>query len=473
MRFSAKRLTIHCLFIALGLPVIGVSQTIAGLSQQIDSLLSSYQMHNPGVSLTISKHGQTIYHKHIGMANLEYGIPITDSTIFEAGSVSKQFTATAVLLLALEGKLNLDDSVKSYVPELPDYPQTITIRHLLNHTSGLKDWGALAGLGGWPRGTREYTNDLALGYISKQPTLNNVPGDEYIYSNSNYTLLTIITERVSGQKLTEFTKARFFEPLGMTNTSWRDDHQQVVKGRATGYSWSKSRFTTNMPFENTYGHASLLTTTKDLDRWNRSWKDTPSGNTELLKLRTETGILNAGTPITYASAVIVDDYLSHSRVYHTGSTAGYRALLTYYPAEDLSIAFLSNNENANVSDINKGLATIFFGREPADGIAENRKTDTATAQRLELPADIAGYYESTESGGAMQITISGDTVLATWKESSQRPLVLIQTGVDSFQVATQQAAFVFKRDDAGAVIGFFVSVPRARNVWFRRAIAED
>ncbi|MBK1441168.1 beta-lactamase family protein [Parapedobacter sp. ISTM3] len=455
-------------FISLALPVISHAQPATDFALRIDSLLSSYQAADPGLSLTISQGGQTIYHKHIGMANLEYGVPVTDSTIFEAGSVSKQFTATAILLLAQDGQLTLDDPARKYVPELPEYAHTITIRHLLNHTSGLKDWGALAGLGGWPRGSREYTNNLALGYIVKQPTLNNVPGDEYIYSNSNYTLLTIIAERVSGQKLPEFTQMRIFDHLGMRSTSWRDNHQRVVKGRATGYSRSQEGFATDMPFENTYGHAALLTTTKDLDKWNRSWRSTPLGAPNLLKLRTETGVLNDGTPITYASAVMVDEYLSHPRVYHTGSTAGYRALLTYYPTEDLSIALLSNNGSTNVGNINNGLAAIFFGNRRDTDIPTENNRDTAADQVLALPADIAGYYESPECGGAMQVITEGGSAQVIWKEGRQRPLQLKQTGANSFQAANQQSTLAFKRNDAGHVVGFYISVPRARNVWFGR-----
>lgn len=456
------------LFIVTGIGTIPLlqAQSFQDTIKQVDSLLLQYRADEPGASLTVSRKGQVIFQKHVGISNMEYNIPITDSTIFEAGSVSKQFTATAILLLVQDGKINLDDPVKKHIPELPDYPETITVRHLMNHTSGLKDWGSLAGLGGWPRGTREYTNDLALDYIIKQPTLNHVPGGEYIYSNSNYTLLTIIAERLSGQKLPDFTQERILGPLGMVNTSWRDDHKKVVKGRATGYSESKKGFETDMPFENTYGHAALLTTTKDLDTWNRSWANSPLGNDELLHLRTATGMLNDGTPITYASAVMVDSFLSHPRVYHTGSTAGYRALLTYYPNEDLSIAFLSNNSSTNVSDINKGLAAIFFGKDPRDTGNRALQTETAPTQNLKRSAGITGHYESTECGGAVQVLAEGDSVWLSMKHGRQ--LSLKQVGIDSFYVANRQTTYAFKRDESGQVIGLYASVPRARNVWFAR-----
>ena len=172
------------------------------------------------------------------MANLEYNVPLTKTSKIEAGSVSKQFTAAAILLLQQQGKLSLNDDVRKHVPEVQDYGMPITIRHLMDHTSGLKDWGSIAEITGWPRGTKTYSNDNALQIISQQKTLNNKPGDEYIYSNTNYTLLTIIVDRISGSDLPAFTKKYIFDPAGMKNTEWRDNYKKVVPNRAIAYSKS-------------------------------------------------------------------------------------------------------------------------------------------------------------------------------------------------------------------------------------------
>src|SRR5690606_6311013 len=177
---------------------------------------------------------------------------------------------------------NLDDPVQEYIPEFPRYDQPITVRQLMNHTSGLRDWGTLAALGGWPRTTRTYNNDMALDYILRQEGLNNPPGAAYLYSNSNYTMLTHIVERVSGMSLPEFTEKYIFRPLGMDNTSWRDNFKAVVAGRAIGYDRIQGSYYSNMPFENTYGHAALLTNVQDLDTWNKSWKASPLGSAHLL-----------------------------------------------------------------------------------------------------------------------------------------------------------------------------------------------
>src|SRR6188508_1646510 len=191
------------------------------------------------------------------MADLEHDVPNRPDTIFEAGSVSKQFTAAAVLLLARDGKLSLDDPVRKYVPELPDYGMPITIRQMLQHTSGLRDWGNVEDIAGWPRGTRVYTHAHVLDILGRQKHLNFTPGTRWSYSNSGYNLAAILVSRVSGDSLAEFSRKHIFEPLGMTRTSWRDDYSRIVKGRAVAYAESDGRYYADMPFENIYGNGGL------------------------------------------------------------------------------------------------------------------------------------------------------------------------------------------------------------------------
>ena len=222
----------------------------------------------PGCAVGIDRAGQPRYTRAFGEADLEYDIPNKPSTIFEAGSISKQFTAAATVLLALDGKLNLEDDVRKYVPELPRYERPITIRHLLNHTSGLRDWGEIAGLAGWPRETRVHTHDHVLDILSRQRALNYPPGDKYSYTNSGYNLLAIIVSRVSGQPFATFSRERLFTPLGLTSTQWRDDFRRVVKGRAQAYSRENGgQWELEMPFENVHGNGGLLTTVSDLLTW--------------------------------------------------------------------------------------------------------------------------------------------------------------------------------------------------------------
>jgi len=447
------------------LPFFGAAQTLQDTIRKIDALFENVNQRTPGVSVMVSRNGQTLYHKHKGMADLEHGSPITDSTRIEAGSVSKQFTATAVLMLVQEGKVGLDDDVRKYIPELPAYEKTITVRHLLNHTSGLKDWGVIASIGGWPRGTRMYTNDLALDYIIKQPTLNNIPGDEYIYSNSNYTLLTFIAERVSGQKLADFTRERIFKPLGMHATSWRTDFRKVVPHRAIGYSKSGDGYEMDMPFENTYGHAALLTTVADLDKWNTSWKNSAIGGEALLNLRTERGILNNGDTITYAGGVFVKAYNGHPLVTHTGATAGYRAVLSYFPETSLSIVYLSNDTSLPTTKTGNSIAALFFGEEKSAKKPQEEKKVDSYVLKEEALAEYQGRYISTACDGELQASVKNGSLLLLSKSNRNRRLK--PAAKDSFSQGTDNT-ILFERDKQGSITGFYISVPRARNVWFQR-----
>lgn len=449
-------------------PFLSGAQTLQDTLSKIDALFEDVSDHTPGVSVLVSRNGQVLYHKHKGLADMEHGVPINDSTRIEAGSVSKQFAATAVLMLVQEGKIGLDDDVRKYIPELPSYDRIITVRHLIHHTSGLKDWGVLASIGGWPRGTRVYTNELALAYIIKQPTLNNVPGDEYLYSNSNYTLLTFIAERVSKQKLADFTRERIFKPLGMHATSWRTDFQEIVPYRAVGYEKVKGKYQMAMPFENTYGHAALLTTVADLDKWNTSWRNSPLGGAGLLKLRMERGVLNNGDTIAYAGGVFVDKYNEHLIVSHTGATAGYRAVLYYFPKSDLSIVYLSNDASLPTSKTGNSIASFFLGEKIVPVKQEQLKGDPNSSYSIEKEAlfEYEGLYVSTDCDGTMTATVErGKNIILTAESNRKRRLT--PEARDIFSQGSDSNV-IFKRDSRGTITGFYISVPRARNVWFER-----
>lgn len=333
--------------------------------QRIDQLFSRWNNATPGVSVAIERNGKMIYQKAFGLADLEHATPNTTETIFEAGSVSKQFTAAAILLLATEGKLSLDDDVRKYVPELPVYDKTITIRHLMNHTSGLKDWGSVGALSGWPRTTRVYTLDLALQIICRQKSLNFSPGSEYSYSNSGYTLMVVIIERISKMSLAEFTRTRLFEPAGMKNTKWRDNFREVVPHRAVAYRRNSGVYEQEMPFEHIHGHGGLLTTTEDLIRWNHQLDKPTIGSADMVKLREQQGMLTNGQTISYAGGLFVTSHNGFREVSHTGATAAYRAYLGWFPEKKICIALLSNDGSFNPGGIGSQIADIFLGKAPS------------------------------------------------------------------------------------------------------------
>src|SRR5688572_6886976 len=202
------------------------AKVIAGAERGFEKAAKTNIVPAPGCAVGVSLNGQSVFEKAFGLAEMEHNIPNTPQTIFESGSVAKQFTAAALVLLQQDGKLSLDDPVRKYIPELPEYDKPITIRHLLNHTAGLRDWGSVMALTGAGRGDRVITQDIAFDVITRQKALDFTPGAEYSYSNSGYQLAAIIVERVSKQKFGDFVNERLFKPLGMKNSSWRDDYRR-------------------------------------------------------------------------------------------------------------------------------------------------------------------------------------------------------------------------------------------------------
>ncbi|MYE35448.1 MAG: beta-lactamase family protein [Gemmatimonadales bacterium] len=202
----------------------------------LDAVFADYSASDgPGCAFAVSRDGQQVMARAYGMANLEWDLPNTPETVFEPGSVSKQFTAAATILLALDGRIDLDDDIREYFPEMPDYGEPITVRMLIHHTSGLRDWGSVAGIHGWARTTRIHTHKHALDIASRQRALNYEPGRYYSYTNTGYNLQAMLVERVTGQTFDEFSQERIFRPLGMTKTQWRDDFTEIVEERSIGY----------------------------------------------------------------------------------------------------------------------------------------------------------------------------------------------------------------------------------------------
>lgn len=312
----------------------------------------------------------------------------------------------SILLLASEGKLSLADDVRKYVPELPLYQKVITLQMLLNHTSGLKDWGVIGGLSGWPRTTRVYTQALALEILTRQKTTNFLPGTEYSYSNTNYSLLVTIVERVSGMSLAEFTSVKIFKPLQMKNTRWRDNFHAVVPNRAVGYQRVEGGYEQLMPFENVHGHGGLLTTAGDLLRWNALLETHALGGDDVYAERVRCGKLANGKEITYAAGLQVSKYNGFREVAHSGATAGYRAWLAYYPEKRLSVVLLSNDASFVPSGIGRQVANVFFGATPPK--VSYRKVVLPTAHDLRK---FDGYFRSTRHFEYHQFKTRGDTVL--------------------------------------------------------------
>jgi CubicO group peptidase (beta-lactamase class C family) len=385
---------------------------------------------SPGCAVGASIANEPVFSAAYGMADLEHDAKITAETIFEAGSVSKQFTAAAVLLLARQGKLSLEDSVRKYLPELPAVDEPVKIRHLLNHTSGLRDWGSVEAIAGWPRTTRAYTNEHVLDIMSRQLALNYAPGAAYSYTNSGYNLMALMVGRVSGKSLAAYTREALFAPLGMNSTSWRDDFQRVVKGRAIAYWQNYEGVSQLMPFENVYGNGGLLTTVGDLLRWNANFASGRVGGKEFVAEQHVRGVLTDGRTIGYAAGLMIGTYKGLNVVSHSGTTAGYNAWLGRYPDQELSVAVLCNTSAANGTMLGHAMAEVFLGgavKNPGAGVkVESAQAGSYRSMRDGSVREVGAGADASnlrfEAGGRMfVVTADGDVLyerVEGWKPSA-------------------------------------------------------
>jgi CubicO group peptidase (beta-lactamase class C family) len=361
---------------------------------RVDQLFARWSAATPGCAVGVAQQGRPVLTRAYGMADLEHGVRNAPDTIFEAGSVSKQFTAAALALLARDGKLALDDEVHKYIPELPDYGVPITIRQMLNHTSGLRDWGNVADIGGWPRTTRVHTQAHVLDIMSRQSALNFAPGTRWSYSNTGYNLAAIIVARVSGMPFAQFSRQRIFEPLGMKDTSWRDDYTRIVKRRAIAYDKQDDGFHTLMPFENVVGNGGLLTTVGDLLKWNENFVSPVVGDARFVAEAQQPGRFTDGRAHNYGLGLFVGSFKGVPMVSHGGATAGYRSALNRYPAQHVSVALLCNAANADAGTDAAGVAEIFLAASlaPRAAPAARHQLDEAGFAALE------GTYRDTTTG---------------------------------------------------------------------------
>ena len=400
------RLNCLPLFIALVWGAFGANLTApADARVKVDKIFERYNhTDSPGCVAGATIDGAPVFSGAYGMADLEHGIALAPESVLEPGSIAKQFTAAAVLLLVQQGKLALDDPVRKYIPEVSDYGTPITIRHLINHTSGLRDWGSVEGIGGWPRTTREYTHAHVLEIVSRQRALNYPPGSEYSYTNTGFNLAAILVSRVSGKTFPEFTREQIFAPLGMTSTQWRDDFRRIVRNRAVAYSSSGNTFRQDMPFEDVFGNGGLLTTVGDLLRWNRNFTEAKVGGRAFVDAQHQRGRLTDGRTIAYAAGLMVLHWRGLNEVSHSGSTAGYQGWLGRYPEQGLSVAVLCNVSSASATELGHQVADIYLAGVGTRPQVEVTPTDTSSL------AAKAGLYRSVRDHQTLSIQVEDGKV---------------------------------------------------------------
>jgi CubicO group peptidase (beta-lactamase class C family) len=421
------------------------------LPDEVDKVFAKWDSTvSPGCALSVMKDGRIIYKRGYGMADLDHDVPITPSTVFHVASISKQFTAAAIVLLAQEGKLSLDDDVRKYITELPDFGALITIRHLVYHTSGLRDQWNLLGLAGWRYSLDLITDDDVLDVMSRQRELNFKPGEKHVYCNTGYTLLAQIVKRVSGQSFREFTTDRIFKPLGMQSTHFRDDHAEIVKHIAYGYVEGKGRNTYSLSVTNfdTVGATSLLTTVEDLAHWDENFYHPVVGGPALVRQQLVRGKLTSGKELDYAFGLVHGKYRGLPTVDHGGADAGYRADLLRFPEQHFSVACLCNKGEINPGELTRKVSDLYladaFKDAPPVRIESSAKPFAVTEQQL---AQYAGLYWKKDDERAARIVLKDGKLF--WSQSEEDRLELTPLAANLFQLAAFPVKFTFDRAATG------------------------
>jgi CubicO group peptidase (beta-lactamase class C family) len=408
-----RRLAHLLKYAAVVLPLPMAAQGLSSdTAARVDAVFARFGADGPGCAVNVLRAGASVYAKGYGLASLELGVPISPKTIFDLGSTSKQFTAMSVLLLAHDGKLSLDDDIRKYVPELPDVGARVTLRQLLNHTSGWRDYTELMSLGGWEE--RDHTTDReALDALVRQRALNFPPGTNWRYSNTGYFLMSLVVQRVSGQSLAEFARQRIFVPLGMTHTIYLTDTRTVIPSKATGYDPEPGGgYQVDMSDWEQIGDGGVQSSVEDLARWDANFTSGVVGGRALLdEIQTPAKLAN-GTALQYAMGLSVDTYRGVQRVSHGGAWAGYRAMTMRFPTKSLSVLLTCNRGDANTSLLASNVANVFLPAEASTSLAgagSGAAAGRGSAAALGEAGKFAGTYLSDE-GGLVVYSARGDTL---------------------------------------------------------------
>lgn len=385
-------------------PIIAAAQPSASdtTARSIDGLFNWITAESPGCAVGVSRNAQLIYQRGFGLANLETNTPITPTTIFQAASIAKQFTAMSVLLLARDGKLSLDDDVRKFIPELPDYGSRITIRHLLTHTSGLRDFFEMLILARGRFEENRITEADMLDIVTRQKKLNFNPGEEFLYSNTGYALLEVIVKRASGQSLRDFAASRIFGPLGMGNTQFRDDYTMLVRGRAEGYARRGSGWRSSTPNYDVYGSTNLFSNVGDLLKWAANLDNPKIGDTSMVRQMATSATLPNGEATNYAFGLSLWNDRGTPVIEHEGGDPGFRSYLGRYPQYGLAIVVMCNTPSNPVA-LGHSIASVYL-----DSIL-GKTVQRAMPQQVSLSAEAlaknAGVYFRPRTLEVVEMTV--------------------------------------------------------------------
>jgi CubicO group peptidase (beta-lactamase class C family) len=444
----------------------------SGLHARVDRLFAEYDRPgSPGCALGVAQDGRLVYERGYGLANLDYDVPLGPSSVFYTASVSKQFAAATMALLADQGRISLDDDVRKYVPELPDYGAPITIRHLVHHTSGLRDYLGLMNLAGM-RVEDVHTDQAVLDLVVRQGALNFPTGSEYLYSNTGYFLMSVIVERVTGQTLRQYADEFIFRPLGMRNTHFHDDRTMIVRNRAMAYSPDG-----NGGFRQNYwanfekvGSGGLLSTVEDLFLWDQNFHADRLGSPRFMQEMHSRGVLTSGDTLEYAFGMNLSDYRGLRTVSHGGSSMGFRAHLLRFPDQAFAVITMCNVGTANPALLSQQVADLYLegrfaaGSEPARAQAPTREEVRYVSLGVGELAGYAGVYHNAELPADYSLEMRGADLVLRRPAAEDTPLR--PTGPDVFRAGVYEVRF--RRDAQGRPAGFELNAGRVRSIHFER-----
>lgn len=442
---------------------------------------------SPGAAVSVIRDGEIIHSGGYGYAQIEHGVPITPRTVFHVASVSKQFTAMAVTMLAAEEALSLDDPVQAHLEFVPQFEHPVTVRQMIHHTSGIRDQWQLLGISGW-RLDDVITTEQILGLMSRQRELNFVPGSEYLYSNMGYTLLAQTAAAVSGMPFPEFTAARIFGPLGMDRTHFHDDHEHIVPDRAYSYrpvptgddesgegsgAGPQPEYTKAVLSYANAGATSLFTTADDLARWLDNFRHETVGGPQVMEMMATRGVLNSGDTIPYAHGLSIGDHRGLRTVGHGGADAGFRTQAIWYPEANVGVVVLTNVANGNPVGRARQVAEIVLAEVFPEGAPEEGEDEPSADADSEAPptpdrATLAGYagsYYSPELDALYHLDVTDDGLVA--RHIRHGDIALEPRAADEF--ATDRwfmREIRFERAPDGAVTEMRVGGGRVRNLLF-------
>lgn len=413
---------------------------------KIDSLFLQWDSENsPGAAIGIVQGGKLIYKKGYGMGNLDYKIPLSDESKFYIASTSKQFTAACIALLSIEGKIGLDDEIQKYIPELPKYEGTITVRNLVHHTSGLRDYLGLMYLSG--KSFEDYfkIND-GIKLLTRQMATNFTPGDEYLYSNSGYIILAEIVNRVSGMTIRKYADQNIFQPLGMTNTFFNDDHSQITENRVISYrkqSDTLKRFVQNF---DALGDGNLITTVNDIYLWDQNFYHNKVGGKEFIDLILTQGILNKGDTLQYAFGLVHGKYKGLKTISHGGAFLGFRTQLIRFPEQNFSVIVFSNVSDFNPTARAFRIADILLEDKLLDPLIQGKTS--VTAKRIKISnkklEEFSALYWNDEGEYSRKIYLKNDTL--RYHRSEDNESVLLPISKNEFEMLGVAADLKVKFD---------------------------